>query len=298
MAQTTNEELVAQIQRTKSDNARSRLLGKLYERNLPLIRQWLAPYGGYAEMDDLLQEGFFGLVKAAKKYNPDAGASFITYARYWVVQAAQRSIEETAYLIRVPSYLRQKITRYRKSIGELSQQLCRNPSTQELADYLCTDREEIEKLRSLSQSVVSLDAPYREDEADGFTLSDLLPDKSADTEKEVISEIFEKSKKDVWCIVAETVSDKENIVVVGRYRRGLTFRQIGEELGGISPQAAREIEAKAWRKLRSVKVRRELSAKFELIDSRLFDTGLARFRRRWASSPEEIAIKHISLQGK
>lgn len=294
MAQ-TNEDLVLALQGTahKAD-----LLERLYKRNLPILRQWLAPYSCYAELDDLLQESFFGLAKAAEKYNPAAGASFITYARYWVVQAAQRSIEETAYLIRVPSYLRQKITRYRKAIGELSQQLCRNPTTQEVADYLLLDIAEVEKLRVLSQSVISMDVPCREDEADGLTLSDLLPDKSADTEETAISEIFEKSKKDVWCIVAETVSDKENIVVEGRYRRGLTFRQIGEELGGISPQAAREIEAKAWRKLRSVKVRRKLSERFELIDSRLFDTGLAGFRRRWASAPEMVAIRHVELQSK
>ena len=111
----TNEELIEQIK--SGVNARDGM-AKLWQQNKKFVHRIANQYQGYAELEDLLQEGFLGMHTAVFKYDLKKNNKFLTYAEYWIKNYMQRFITQKNAVIRVPDGRRQQIRQYLKAVSE------------------------------------------------------------------------------------------------------------------------------------------------------------------------------------
>ena len=132
---------------------------ELVESNLKLITYFAKQYlyrSGILSLDDLIQEGSRGLIRAAEKFDSSLGANFATYANYWIRQSIRRAITNNARTIRVPAHQASKVYNYEKAAEHLLKKLYRPPLVQEIADYMGLSVDEVNDMRQISIGIVSL----------------------------------------------------------------------------------------------------------------------------------------------
>lgn len=185
----TNEALVERIRNGYSVTDNMQLL---YENNLPLIKRYIKPYTAYEPMEDCLQEAYFGLWEAVKRYETSENVLFMTYAGYWIKQSVQRYIEKCGAVVKIPSNTRQKIARYKKTVERLSQEQGRTPTDAEVAANMGVLVAAVQEIKGYMQGVASLDSPLSVD--DELTLGDSV---QADfsLEDETIDKMYEILQK-------------------------------------------------------------------------------------------------------
>lgn len=121
-------------------------------------------------MEDCLQQAYFGLWEAVKRYETSENVLFMTYAGYWIKQSVQRYIEKCSAVVKIPSHTRQKIARYKKTATRLSQEQGRTPTDTEVSVYMGVSVAAVQEIKGYMQGVASLDSPLSVD--DELTLSD------------------------------------------------------------------------------------------------------------------------------
>ncbi len=206
---------------------------ELVERNLRLVIYWAKRKScGRVSLEDLVQEGNLGLMQAAQKFRVGMGASFGTYATWWIQQAIQRA-QDKSDLIRVPIHLQQEIRR---------------------GDIVGDRREEINLLRG----VVSLEAPLHTssfgEEGEELLLGDALVDDRADVEAAVR---HRELREQVERLLARL---PKRMQVVLRMRFGIgtpvaTLDEVAEKVGMLSRQRVQQLEVEALGKLRRMEMR-------------------------------------------
>jgi len=291
----TNEELVEQIQQgiNQIDN-----MELLYQQNRGFIFNIANRYSHMCDVEDLMQEGYFGLYEAVQRYEITAGIQFMSYASFWIRQAITRYLENNGYTVRIPSYLYNKIMRYNQLISAYEMQLGRKPTDEETRWYLRVNEQALEDIKKAYHEFCrmgSLDEiiPGTDDD---MQLSDVIADPNIDLENQVVDGIIEESKKtELWQIVKENVTPEQNEVITARYRKGMSLEATGQSIGKTR-EVARKLEAKALKKLRVAKITRLLQEKFEVNYARAYRGSLSDFRNRWSSIVEDIAIKNIEEQ--
>jgi RNA polymerase primary sigma factor len=146
---------------------------RMINANLRLVVSQARRYQGHGlPMEDLVQEGMLGLIRAVEKFDWRRGFKFSTYGTLWIRQAIQRGLQNHGRTIRVPVHVSQRQVKVRKIEAELSTKLGREPTDEEIAAVSQIPLEEIAELRELSRAMTSLDQPVSED---GETaLGDLL----------------------------------------------------------------------------------------------------------------------------
>src|ERR687896_386704 len=131
----THAEEIDLSKRAKAGDTRARK--RLIEKNLRLAVSVAKKYRGYGlPFEDLIQEGNIGLMKAVERFDPDRGWRFSTYATWWVRQAVQRAVADKGRTIRVPVHMGDKIRKMARVYNELSSEMEREPTDEEVADRL------------------------------------------------------------------------------------------------------------------------------------------------------------------
>jgi RNA polymerase primary sigma factor len=234
--------------RARSGNARAR--ARLIERNLRLVVSVAKRYRGMGlPFEDLIQEGNLGLMKAAERFDPEMGHRFSTYAIWWIRQAIVRAVEEKGRAIRLPMHTGEKARKAARTRNELSAQLGREPTDEEVAVRLGWTAREVRTAIELLADVASLDRPVSsEDGAPG--LGEFIEDERA---LEVPEAVIQEMENALLWESLEEMSDRERRVLVRRYgldgREPATLAELGAELG-ISRERVRQLQRKAERHLR------------------------------------------------
>ncbi|MGZ4340556.1 MAG: sigma-70 family RNA polymerase sigma factor [Solirubrobacteraceae bacterium] len=220
---------------------------RMINSNLRLVVAQARRYQGHGlPMEDLVQEGMLGLIRAVEKVDWRRGFKFSTYGTLWIRQAIQRGLQNHGRTIRVPVHVAQRQVKVRKVESELSTKLGREPTDEEIAEVANLSVDEVIELRELSRGLASLDQPVS---ADGETeLGDLL----ASDRPEPVEEVAASDRDQRLSEVVEQLPEAERNVI--RLRFGLagdeprTLRQTGSELG-FSAERARELEERALARL-------------------------------------------------
>jgi RNA polymerase primary sigma factor len=214
---------------------------------------------GY-ELDDLIQEGGLGLLRAIDRYDSGKHGSFVSYMPWWITQHMSRAICDKDRLIRIPVHALETLRKLNKITEELAERLGREPSTREIAAFSEFSETEINTMLEQSQLPISLDKMVKKS-GDGF-LEFNIPDKQSPTVADII---YEDALHEVMNKVLKSLSEKEERVL--RLRFGFfdgnvrTLEEIAAEYN-VTRERVRQIESTALRKLHTPQNLREFSELF------------------------------------
>lgn len=288
----SNEILVREYQTAVAENnARkcSKTLLALYEKNHGLLWSIARRYSDFAEIDDLIQEGYIGLQKAANLYDLsfENDVKFSTYATTWIKQGMRKYVAECG-LIRVPSYLNQRIYNLEKIQNDYEVKFGKSPSDRELCSFLDITPEQLDLLRKTKSilRVRSFDEQISNDSE--TTLGETVPDDN-DGMQGVIDSVYRKTLSLVLWSEVDELGDAEADVYRLRYQDQYSFREISEKTGK-SVNEVRVIHDRAMKKLRKSPL--IASYREDFIQSHNpTRNGLRSFLRTNTSVTEKIALK-------
>jgi RNA polymerase primary sigma factor len=225
-------------------------LDQLVKANLRFVVSIAKQYANQGlSLEDLINDGNLGLIKAAHRFDEKRGYKFISYAVWWIRQAMLQSLAEHSRIVRLPLNRAGTLYRIGKASRQLDQELGRAPSAGEIAKKLKLSEEEVEDTMHIANNHVSLDDPYSNDQDDN-ALVDYLMDEGAQMPDE---ETFEHALSDDMARALDTLSDREKMILSLYFglngEEPLTLEEIGQKLE-LTRERIRQIKEKAIMRLR------------------------------------------------
>ena len=223
---------------------------QLVQANLRLVISIAVRYQGHnVPLEDLIQEGNIGLIKAASKFDYRKGFKFSTYAIWWIKQAIMRTLDNFSRSIRLPSYVVAKMNKFDAVYATLCQELQREPRRDEIAEALDLTLRQVEEILTFNADAISMDLQLS-DERSAATLGDLIEDPATSGEEGPIAEMI---NEDLIAQFLKRLPDREQKVLKMRF--GLedgerkTLREIGVALE-VTRERVRQLEIEAIKRLR------------------------------------------------
>jgi RNA polymerase primary sigma factor len=221
---------------------------RMVRANLRLVVNIARGYSGKGlSLQDLIEEGNLGLLRAVEGFDPAMGTRFSTYASYWIKQSIKRALINTGKTIRIPAYMVELLSKWRRASARLTEELDRTPTPEEVARVLGLPKK---KVPIIKKAIKIYNATPQTDQSEaGWTLGDMMTDERQLSPDDALVE--SDSLKHVMEML-ETMDPREASVL--RMRFGLdhhepkTLKQIGEQLG-ITRERVRQIETEALGKM-------------------------------------------------
>jgi RNA polymerase primary sigma factor len=221
---------------------------RMVRANLRLVVNIARGYTGKGlGLQDLIEEGNLGLLRAVEGYDPNVGTRFSTYASYWIKQSIKRALINSAKTIRIPAYMVELLSKWRRATARLSEDLGRTPTPEEIARLLGLPKK---KLPIIKKAIKIYNSTPQTDQAEaGWSLGEMVMDERSKSPEDELLET------DILKTVLEMIHmmDSREATVL-RMRFGLdefephTLKEIGEQLG-LTRERVRQIETEALRKL-------------------------------------------------
>ncbi len=227
---------------------------RLVTANLRFVISFVKRYQGHGlDLSDLVAIGNEGLLRAVRKFDPDRGVKFISYAVWWVRQAVLKALAEQTRSVRFPLNQNTAVVRFAKAQGMLAQELGRTPTDHELSTALAVSLEEVRDAKRLFVSEVSLDAPMENSDSRSTTLGERLPvgdgsDIELRTDEVLRRDFIER-------LFQRYLTPRERRILSLYYgldptEEARTLEEIGEALG-VTRERIRQLRERAFAKLRA-----------------------------------------------
>ena len=226
----------------------TRARDRMVRANLRLVVNIARGYTGKGlSLQDLIEEGNLGLLRAVEGFDPAVGTRFSTYASYWIKQSIKRALINSAKTIRIPAYMVELLSKWRRASTRLSEELGRSPTPEEVARVLGLPKK---KLPIVKKAIKIYNSTPQTDQSEaGWSLGDMVMDERAKTPED---ELLEHDVLSHVHRMMETMDSREATVLKMRF--GLddmephTLKEIGERLN-LTRERVRQIETEALRKL-------------------------------------------------
>jgi RNA polymerase primary sigma factor len=233
---------------TKIGQGDTRARDRMVRANLRLVVNIARGYTGKGlGLQDLIEEGNLGLLRAVEGFDPAVGTRFSTYASYWIKQSIKRALINSAKTIRIPAYMVELLSKWRRATARLSEELGRTPTVEEIARVLGLPKKKLPIIKKAINIYSS--TPQTDQSEQGWSLGEMVMDERTKTPED---ELLEHDVLNHVLTMMEHMDPREATVL--RMRFGLddmephTLKEIGEQLG-LTRERVRQIETEALNKL-------------------------------------------------
>jgi RNA polymerase primary sigma factor len=230
---------------------------KLVESNLRFVVSVAKKYArsGYP-LHELINEGNMGLMEAASRFDPERGVRFITYASWWIRQAILAAIAHHGQVFSLPPKLKHELYRFETKVSQLTQELGRRPTVEEISQNLDMSEENVRDMMEGAPTEVSLSAPVGEEQ--DMRLEDIIEDESiTPVDESMIATSFHEQLENLL----SQLDDKEKVIIDRRFglhdNEPQTLAEIGADMH-LSRERIRQLEERALSKLRRSRRARQL----------------------------------------
>ncbi len=250
----TPQEEVKLAGQIKRGNRKAR--EKMIKANLRLVVKIAHDFGNYGlPLLDLVSEGNIGLMKAVERFDPKKGGKLSTYASWWIKQSIKRALANQSKTIRLPVHLVDKIGKIRRVAAQMTEELGREPSNEELADELGLPVAKVAHLKTVAVRPASLDAKINADDDTAF--GDLVSDERAEDPFEALRD---KDLRDEVGDLLDVLDPRERRIIAYRFGLGGGRERTLEEVGrkfGVTRERIRQLQNIALLKMRKALNKRE-----------------------------------------